>query len=201
MDSTKKCIWGSPCFGRGTLKWRPKELENFFIMVLQTFEELLLLVTQLFWKCMKQVSRNRAMSYSMKQFHETPKISWNMFFGRTHHETFVWNTVYHTKVSSCVPDYKLKILTTFSSSRRCRLENKTCQLSAQTRTQTQVSGFQSRCHNLEAKGPDMLTGQLCILYTYIHYTLLALLCHQSLKITSKWWCKTTCVLSNKVFLH
>ena len=29
MDSTKKCIWDSPCFVRGTSKWRPKELKSF----------------------------------------------------------------------------------------------------------------------------------------------------------------------------
>ena len=28
MDSTKKCIWGSPCFVRRTSKWGPKELEK-----------------------------------------------------------------------------------------------------------------------------------------------------------------------------
>ena len=28
MDSTKKCIWGSPCFVRGTSKLGPKELEK-----------------------------------------------------------------------------------------------------------------------------------------------------------------------------
>ena len=37
------------------------------------------------------------MSYSMKQFHETLKISGNIFLRRTHYETFVCNTELQTK--------------------------------------------------------------------------------------------------------
>ena len=50
---------------------------------------------------MRQVSGNRDVFYLMKQFHETLKISRNMFLGRTHHETFVCNTELQTKVSLC----------------------------------------------------------------------------------------------------
>ena len=102
---------GSPCFVRGTSKWGPKELKNFLRMDLLTFE--VLQEFQVNWpsennslKNMKQVSRNRTVSYSMKQFHETPKISWNVFLERTHHETTVLNTEFYTNVSSCVPGFK-----------------------------------------------------------------------------------------------
>ena len=53
-----------------------------------------------------QVSRNSAVSFSMIQIHEPPKFSWNLHLGSTHHVVCVWYSVYHTKVLSCVPDFK-----------------------------------------------------------------------------------------------
>ena len=65
-------------------------------------------------KTCRQVIGNTAVSYSMKQFHENPKISWSMFLWRTHHETFIVCTGLN-----CLPKI-LWLLFFCGSSSRCR---------------------------------------------------------------------------------
>ena len=78
MPQTQRA-WKCLYLANGPLCRHLQELKVTFVQEIQSCDWLIA------WKCMKQVSRNKAVSYSMKQFHETPKISWNMFLGRTHH--------------------------------------------------------------------------------------------------------------------